>query len=110
MVASVSPDTDINDNELFSGEELEMFALADLGEKAVGFRDSQIGRLMIGFALQEIREHANALLEVDPVNVDEIRRIQQKAGVARLFLRFIEEAISSGEVAHEQIIIMESRS
>lgn len=87
-----------------------MFAFADMGQKAIGFRDSELGRLMIGFAEQEIRDHAEKLLDCDPNNVRDITHHQQKAGVARLFLRFIDEAISSGEVAYEQIIQLEDRS
>jgi hypothetical protein len=80
-----------------------------MGQKALSFRDSEVGRLMTGFAIQEIESHARKLLDCDATDTKVIMHHQQKAGAARLFLQFMEEAISSGDVAYAQLTSTEEQ-
>ena len=94
--------------KFLNDEERELFAQADLGEQAVSFLDSELGRFMRGCAIQRRREAQEALLtpEADPETSEGRQRIRTcrfNAAVADQFLEFIREAVTTGEVAYQSL-------
>lgn len=94
--------------KFLSDEERELFAQADLGEKAVAFLDSDLGRFMRGCALQRRYEAKEALLSTDadpetPEGRAKIREARFNAAVADQFLAFVREAVTTGEVAYQSL-------
>lgn len=87
-----------------SREEEELFAHALLGEEAITFLNSDLGRLLRGYALQQRQEAAEALLKVPVWRKRKIQQLQFQAAVAEQFLGFIQEAINNGEAAHQGLI------
>lgn len=83
--------------------ERELFAVAQLGIKTQQFMNTEVGRMMIGYAEQEIHMHALALLDVSPDDHEKVQEHRFKAHVAMLFKQFLDEAINSGEAAYQQL-------
>lgn len=81
-----------------------LLAVADVGTKVVDFKNSEVGRLMFGYAAQEKQAAAELLLIVDPYDTKTVQTVQNRAAVAMLFERFVEEAINSGEQAYQQLL------
>lgn len=87
-------DTQLN---FIDAEEQRLFAEVDLSYKCVDFLRSEVGRYLEGVALQDIKECAVELLDVDSTDAKAIQAIQLKANSARNFLRWLNEAIAIGE-------------
>ena len=89
-------------------EERSLFAEADLGEQAINFLDSELGRFMRGMAIQDRSEALESLArpEADP-DTDEgrnvIRQSRFKAAVANQFLDYLQSAVNSGEAAYQSL-------
>lgn len=86
--------------------EQQLFAEFMLGEEAIRFLSTDLGKLMHGYADQEVERIKNQLLKHNPDNIfgrRKINRLRFKAAVARQFLSFIQEAITRGEVAGERL-------
>lgn len=97
-------DPDLFDIKKLNAEEQALFKDFAMGEQAREFLDSDLGRLIRGFAIQEMKEADIELREVDPTNAALICQLQIKAARASQFLRFIQEAIQSGDQASEALI------
>ena len=82
-----------------SQEEQALYAEAVLGKDAVDFLNSDLGRVLRGYAMQHIEEAKTALLTTPSWRKRKIQRLQFKAAVASQFLTFIKEAVVRGEVA-----------
>ncbi|RKX24368.1 MAG: hypothetical protein DRP45_08355 [Candidatus Zixiibacteriota bacterium] len=95
---SVTPDFSTADEEDYS-----LFAEAMLGEGAETFLRTELGRYLTGCAKQEIEDCSYQLLTVAPWRKRKIAAIQAKAGTAKNFLVWINEAISAGHNAHQQL-------
>lgn len=92
--------------EFLNSEEEALFAQARLGEDAINFLNSDLGRVMRGFALQEVADAKNVLLIADPLTPEGqkiIRDAQFKAAVANQFLGFIQEITNASEGAYQQL-------
>lgn len=106
---TVDPDSVFTDGkeqatpDFIDEEEAQLFAIARLGMETQHFFNSEVGRLMLGYAKQEINHHAMALLDVDPSDTEKVNEHRFKAGVARLFISFVNEAINSGSAAYQQL-------
>jgi len=88
--------------EFLSREEEELFAEASLGVEAIRFLNSDLGRIMRGYALQEVEECKEKLLSVKPWTPWGKRKIfalQQRAAVANQFISFVKEALMRGQIA-----------
>lgn len=89
----------------FQNENEEVwFAQANLGMQATDFLDTDLGKVLKGYAQQEIQECALALLTVKIHDEETIASLQMRAMAARNFLRWIEEAIVTGENAHQMLL------
>ena len=99
--------------QFLNAEEEGLFAEVMLGDEAVRFLDSDLGRVLRGYAEVE-KEHAKeALLTADaetPEGRTEIRQAQFRAAVANQFLGFIRDALSQGEVAHQSLLQMREQA
>jgi len=87
--------------EFLSREEEGLFAEALLGNEAIAFLNSDLGRVIRGYAMHERAEAKEALLTVWPWRKRKIQQLQNKAAVAGQFLDFIAEAVMRGEIAHQ---------
>ena len=92
--------------EFLNAEEEALFAQATLGEEVIRFLNSDLGRVMRGYAQQEVADAKNALLHADPLTPEGqkiIRDAQFKAAVANQFLGFIQEITNASEGAYQQL-------
>ena len=76
----------------------------DLGEQCKKFLETDVGLYLKGVAEQDVRVCADALLMVDPTDVETIRKIQFKAHTAQNFLTWLDDAISNGRTAGHIIL------
>lgn len=90
--------------EFLSQEEEALFAEAMLGQEAVTFLNSDLGRVLRGYALQQREEAKEELLKTAPWRKRKIESLQFKAAVANQFLEFVREAVMRGEVAHQGLV------
>lgn len=87
-------------------KERELFARAQLGTAARDFLETDLGRYLHGRAQKEIEQAQVDALEC---NVGtwwgrrKLKNLQNKAGVARQFLKWIVEAIQDGDVAYQEL-------
>jgi hypothetical protein len=87
-------------------KERELFARTQLGLAAVDFLDTDLGRYLHGRAQKEIEQ-----AQVDSLDCNtrtwwgrrKHANLQNKALIARNFLKWIVEAIQDGEVAHQEL-------
>ncbi|MFA5632975.1 MAG: hypothetical protein WC997_15825 [Porticoccaceae bacterium] len=90
--------------EFLSQEEETLFAEAMLGQEAITFLNSDLGRVLRGYALQQREEAKEELLKTAPWRKRKIASVQFKAAVANQFLQFVREAVMRGEIAHQNLI------
>jgi hypothetical protein len=76
---------------------------ADLGIEYRMLASSDAGRALIMRAFHELVDAWEKLETVDPDSPSEIRRIQMQAQVARRFVEWLNEGISTGEAAEQSI-------
>lgn len=97
----------VHDGELtpqfLSDEEKALFAEALLGQEAIAFLDSDLGRVLRGMAIQRREDAKEAMLSVSPDDEREIRRCQFEAAVAGQFLGFIQEVLTTSEAAEQAL-------
>lgn len=94
--------------QFLNDEERALFAEAKLGDEAVAFLDSDLGRYLRGCAMQRRAAARDALVspEADPDTPEgrnKIREARFQAAVADQFLEFIREAVTTGEVAFQSL-------
>jgi len=92
--------------EFISPQEREYFARAHLGEEAIQFLNSNIGKYLHGCAKQEVELLRDALEQHNPDSIfgrRKIRKLQKKAEVARYFMQWCAEVINDGEHAFQQL-------
>ncbi|MFG6159633.1 hypothetical protein ACGTNG_12575 [Halomonas sp. 1390] len=92
--------------DFLNQEEQALFAEATLGEETIRFLDSDLGRVLRGYALQERAEAKEAMLKEDPMTAagrQAIRDHQFRAAVADYVLTFFREALDRGEVAYQSL-------
>lgn len=92
--------------EFISSQEREYFARANLGEEAIQFLNSNIGKYLHGCAKQEVEILRDAMEECNPDSIfgrRKLRRLQAKAQPARYFMQWCVEVINDGEFAFQQL-------
>lgn len=77
----------------------ELIAEAEIGERAQDFIDSDLGKVLIGMAEQEVLAAQQELETADPAKVTEIIRLQERIKLARQFPEWLQELVLRGEQA-----------
>lgn len=75
----------------------QLAAEAILGEEASRFMASELGRLVLGLARQEVDQAVEELLTADPADVKAIRAIQLRAHLGAKFEEWLKSIVSDGE-------------
>ena len=89
--------------EFIDEDEEACFNTSVLGQDAIDFLNTRLGKTIRSYAIQEIKTAQQALVNADAANTKEILKLQMRANVPALFLSFIQEAISSGEQAYVEL-------
>jgi len=92
--------------EFIDSTEAELFAHAVLGEQAVDFLNSDLGRLLRGRAEQRKQDAKDAVIGINPMTPwgrRKIRKLQFEAAVADQFLQFIAQTVNDGRQAEQQL-------
>lgn len=79
----------------------ELIAEALIGEEARKFIESDLGKVVLGIADQQVSEALAALEDADPSDVKQIMALQNKARAGRQFRGWLIELINAGENALE---------
>lgn len=72
-------------------------ASAIAGEEAKRFLSSELGRIVCGFADQEVADAVQELVKADPADITKIRAIQLKAQLGSTFRGWLTDLINDGE-------------
>lgn len=75
----------------------ELLASAELGDQALRFRDSELGKCILGMAEQDARDAAAKLARVNPTDASSISQFQVDYKVAERFEQYLMELITDGE-------------
>lgn len=89
--------------QFLSNAEEELFAEAMLGQEAIDFLNSDLGRLLRGYAEQEVMICQQKLLTTPFWRWRKIIKLQNRAAVAQQFTNFISEALLRGRVAEQNL-------
>ncbi len=87
-------------------EERALFTEAKLGEEAHAFLRSDLGRLMLARAKEEVEQAKDDLLQIKPWSPFARRRLQQaqfRVAVAQQFPRWLAEVIQHADEAFQQL-------
>lgn len=79
----------------------ELIAAAELGDEAKRFKESDLGKCMLGMAQQETGFAQIALETISPTDTEGIRALQNQAKLGRMFEEWLDELIDKGESALE---------
>ena len=77
----------------------ELIAEAEVGEAAQALLDSDLGKVLIGMAKQEVALAQEQLATVTPTDVDKIRELQTQAWRGSTFEQWLIELVNKGENA-----------
>lgn len=77
----------------------DLIAAAELGKEATDFLKSDLGKVMLGLAQQEVELAKENLETVDPKDEKKITEYQNHAKVGRWFEKWLVELVSDGENA-----------
>lgn len=92
--------------EFLNEEEEALFAQAMMGEEAIRFLDSDLGRVLRGMAKQRIERAKDELLRTPAWRKRKIQDLQNQARMGQMFLGYLAELLRDGEVAHQQLKAM----
>lgn len=84
-----------------------LLAEATVGQEAIDFLNTGIGRYLHGCAKQQIAECTAALADVNPDTYfgrRKIKRLQAELAQARMFSRWLAEAIQAGQLAEKELL------
>lgn len=79
--------------------EAQLIAAAEMGEAARKFLDSDLGRCLVGMAMQEVEGAQEALERIDPTDTVGINRLQLQARMGRNFKAWLVELVTEGDSA-----------
>jgi hypothetical protein len=104
----VLPDESTTQPGLIFMDEAEraLFVEASLGEEAHRFVHSDLGRLVLARAKEEIEQAKDALLAISPWSPlarRKLRAAQFKVSVAQQFPQWLAEAIQNADEAYQQL-------
>jgi hypothetical protein len=85
-----------------------MIAQIDLGHAIESFMSGSIGKYLLNRAAGEAIDAIDALKHVDPLNADEIRRLQNIIHRAEGFEIWLEEGFQQGKVMEQQLELSEA--
>ena len=77
----------------------ELIAAAELGDEAKRFLESDLGKIMMGMAQQDVALAQEALERVDPEDAKAVRKLQNDAYLGRVFEQWLLELVDKGESA-----------
>ena len=89
--------------EFVDEDEKACFHTSILGQDAIDFLNTRLGKTIRAYAIQEIKTAQQALVNVDAADTKQILKLQMQANVPGLFLGFIQEAIANGEQAYVEL-------
>lgn len=98
----LSPDFMDQDEEV-------LFAEAKLGEEADAFFKSDVGRYVVGAAIQDMRKIQSQLLTVSPWRKRRIQQLQNQATACQLAMNWLGEAITNGDSAYQELLARRSQ-
>jgi len=78
-----------------------LIAEAEIGDEALRFKESDLGKVLLGMAEQEVLAAQQELEVVDPTQTEKIRELQWRAKMYRGFEGWLNELISRGTDALE---------
>lgn len=87
------------ENPLVDRDVKKLLESAAIGEAARMFLESDLGKHIINRAAEEIDEAVFALVDIDPVRISDVARLQNEIKVARQSIFYLTDAISAGENA-----------
>lgn len=79
----------------------ELIAEAEIGEEARKFLESDLGKVLVGFAEQEVLSAQIALETVSPNDANAVQSLQFQAKFGRSFKGWLGELVSRGNAAME---------
>lgn len=77
----------------------ELIAAAELGKAASEFKDSELYKVMVGMAEQEVAAALEDLAVVDPDDSKKIAQLQMNARFGRQFQAWLDELVMNGDEA-----------
>ena len=80
-------------------EESALIAQSLIGDEAKKFKESDLGKCLIGMAEQEAQKALEALAKANPTDVQVIERLQNRVALGRQFQQFLDELVQEGENA-----------
>lgn len=93
---------DITPQFLDKNEE-SLYAEVMLGQELITFLNSDLGRTLRGMALQDLQSAKDALMQADPDDTSEVRRLQFKGAVAQSFMQYLQEIAVRAENAEQAL-------
>ena len=96
----------VNTLEFVDSNERAHFARAQLGEQVREFLSQPAGRYLHGRAKQELQDAQELALDCNPDSFfgrRKLKKIQQKAGIARAFMSWCADAITEGEFSFREL-------
>lgn len=90
------------DESSLYGEEM-LSRRIEVSLEAQSFLDSKLGRSLVERARRERFEALTALAETDPADLNAIRALQIKARSPLLAVQWIEDAITDGKLAYNEL-------
>lgn len=77
----------------------ELMASALIGDEAKKFLESDLGKVIIGIADQEVDLAKEKLLDVDPDDIKAVRKLQHQAEFGIAFKSWLYNLLNEGEQA-----------
>mgnify|MGYP001241773731 CR=1 FL=1 len=77
----------------------DLIAEAELGDAAKKFKESELGRVLIGIAHQDAQIALEALGSADPEDAKKIRELQNEVKLSNQFEQWLDELIDKGNTA-----------
>ena len=85
----------------------ELLSLARLGVDAESFMGTKLGKFLAMKAASEIEAATAELIAADPDDLKANTVLRNQINVAGMFLTWMNESISIGRAAHEQLKMLE---
>lgn len=92
--------------EFANKRERELLAQAMVGQDAIDFLNTPVGKYLHGCAKQKIWECVTEIAETNPdtrLGRRKIKRLQNEKAQAEMFSRWLAEAIQAGQLAEKEL-------
>ena len=77
----------------------DLIASAELGTQARNFIEGELGKVLLGLAIQETQAAQEDLAVVEPTDVEKIRALQNKARFGQMFEQWLIDLVADGDNA-----------